>query len=326
MDNNIEIEEVKDTTNDIDIITCIHLIPISCVITDNVTADQEKDPKTIANTYYLCKDVNNELFMINRITSLKDEEERLSYECLPFAEYDTDFVTRKIETRWINSCLERITTNLQFYVTDDYSAVYTYGISSRTGKKKIVTFNKEVFMGLLYVDRYPLSDEDDNEHDLGLAVTNMAKPLDKDAKFFKVGDVKVISIADATYREEPTSFIDKLKIKFSRNELVSTNIAVILKLIDSENPDVSLQLLAPFDIGVVFDESKYKGNTINSIQENYLKDETQYVANLTVFNAKLYGINETYTIIRGNNKSKDSKLFLLNDNILKRITDLINNY
>ena len=173
-----------------------------------------------------------------------------------------------------------------------------------------------------------MKDDSDNEHDLSLAISNSAKPLEpeKDAKFYKINKIEILEMADATYHEEPTGFFTKLKNKFSRNELVSTDIAVKFRLYNYNNPEESIQLLAPFDVGVVFDDEKYKGTTLESIQENYLKDADQYVANLTVFEAKLYGVDKTYMIIRGENKNKEVKLFLIDDILKEQINTMINNY
>jgi hypothetical protein len=186
--------------------------------------------------------------------------------------------------------------------------------------------SNELFMGLLYLDKYPLEDDSDNEHDLSLAILNTVRQVDKDADFFRIGNVEIIGMADAAFREEPTGFFDKLKSKFSKNELVSTDIAVEFDLINANNLEESAQLLAPFDTGTVFEQEKYKGETINNIFDNYLINDNQYVANLTVLNTRLFGVNKNFMIIRGENKNKEVKLFLIDDASKDHINNLINEY
>jgi len=317
---NVEAEEItKIDSNDEFTITCKNAVPVSSSV-------DEKDNKKIATVTYLCKDENDSLFIINRILPVNDEFEELSFESLPFSTFDSEYITEKIERHWLNHCLPRYITNFQFYSTDDYSQIYTFGI--KLGDKYKIKMSNEVFMGLLYLDRYPMKDDSDNEHDLSLAILNSAKPLEseKDAKFYKINKIEILEMADATYREEPTGFFTKLKNKFSRNELVSTDIAVKFRLYNYNNPEESIQLLAPFDVGVVFDDEKYKGTTLESIQKDYLKDADQYVANLTVFEVKLNGVDKTYMIVRGENKNKEVKLFLIDDILKEQINTLINEY
>ena len=318
-----EFKEIsKNNLKDEFVITCKNAVPID----SSVVRKEGEKTQTVANVTYLCRDEFNGLFIISRVFCVNDELEELAFESLPFSSFDSDCITQKIERYWLNCHLPRYTTNFQFYSTDDYSQIYTYGIRASTGKKYKIKMSNEVFMGLLYLDKYPLEDDSDNEHDLSLAILNTSKALKQDAEFYKINKVEILEMADATCQEEPTTFFDKLKNKFSRNELVSTDIAVKFRLYNYNNPEESIQLLAPFDVGVVFDDEKYKGTTLESIQENYLKDADQYVANLTVFEAKLYGVDKTYMIIRGENKNKEVKLFLIDDILKEQINTMINNY
>lgn len=303
-------------------ITCKHAVPIR----SSVTQKKDENLQAAANVSYLCRDEDNNLFIINRIFAIKDELEQLSFESLPFSAFETDYITQKIEYQWLTSYLPRYTTNFQFYLTNDYSKVYTYGIKADNGKKYKIEMSNELFMGLLYLDKYPLEDDSDNEHDLSLAILNTVRPVDADADFFRIGNVEIIGMADAAFREEPTGFFDKLKSKFSKNELVSTDIAVEFNLINANNLEESVQLLAPFDTGIVFEQEKYKGETINNIFDNYLINDNQYVANLTVLNTRLFGVNKNFMIIRGENKNKEVKLFLIDDASKDHINNLINEY
>ena len=314
-------ENINDSSKEERVIICKNIIPFNSSIIESKT---ENGP-TVAVISYICKDDRDELFVINRAYNINGEEQKLAFECLPFAEFDTDYISRKIEVKWLNSSLPHYTTNFQFYMDENNNSIYTYAIKSSDRKKYKINISNEIFMSILYIDKHPIVD-DDNDHDLSLAVLNGAKTFNKDSEFYIVNRADVIAIADATYREAPETFIDKIKAKFAKEELVSTNVAVKLQLFNYAKPDESLQLLAPFDVGVVFDDAKFKGKTIDNLEENYFEDRDQYISNLIVMDAKIYGIDKSYMIIRAINKNKESKIFLIDNVVKEQINNKINEY
>lgn len=309
----------KDNT-----ITCINIAPVYSKIVERKDKDNEK----IAIMYYLCIDSFGQLFTINKAFNINSEEEQLDFECLPFAEFDTDHFTRKIQNRWLSIHLPRYTSDLKFYIDDiNNPCVYIYGIKANDGNKFKIILKNDVFASLLFLDDYPLNDGVESDHDLDFAISNGAVPCKYEPDFFIVDDLDIISMADATIRPTPSNIIEKIKNKFSRYELVSTNIALITKLYSfSKDNKESIQLLTPFDVGVVYDDSKYKGTTVDNIEDGYFVDGDQYVSNLIVIDARIYGIDKSYMIIRATNKNKQPKIILFDDNMKNILNNKINEY
>lgn len=333
--DNIELE-VDSTDNNVVIdldpeIYCSHAFPI---YTHIIKAENSN----IIAMSYLCRDGDDNLFILNRAYTVPEdaEEDILAFECLPFAEYETDHITRKLQFKWLNNYLPHYTTNMKFYV-DPYftknnsSAVYTYAVDSKDNKKIKVTMPLEVYVSILFLDKYAETDCD-SDHDLDLAIVNGAIDHTEDASFFIVDDVDIVSMIDATVqKEESSNILEKIKSKFtSKEELVqnNTNVAMVLKIsrTNSEGNKETVQLLSAFDIGKTFDKSKFKGKTVDNIQDEYFKDGDQYSSTLIISEAKLYGVDKTYMVIRGVNNNKKSYIFLFDTLVIEDIKNKMDKF
>ena len=327
-----EEEHYEPIKPDEDILLCKGAVPLYVSIVEKKD-DKGEVVDTIAVTTYLCKGDKEPLFVMNRVYSCKDELERASFECLPYAQYETDFVSRKIEANWIKKDLNSYTTNFQFYLPEGFEKekspiVYTYGIAISDKHKQKIVMNIDTFSSLLFLDKYPVTDASDNDHDLATAVVNSANIKDVNTELFVPTDLKILSIADATIQDEPLGFIEKLKAKFSKYEKVSTNIAAVVKFEKPlTNGDKEYNtLLMGLDIGVVFDNDKFKGKTIEDIENSYFTDIDEYVSSFMIPDTKIYGIDKEYTVIRATNKNKDIKVFLLDKSISEEINNKINDF
>ena len=152
------------------------------------------------------------------------------------------------------------------------------------------------------------------------------------AEFFVVDSIdKIVAMAPAVVDiKEKKNIFAKLRdmIKGANiNNDHPTSIGMVVKVVRYNGQEREVvQLLTPFDIGVEFEEEKFKGNTIASIEENYYGDSDQYVTTLTINSIEIGGIDKTYMIIRAKAKTGSTKLFLLDSSIQKELQDKINEY
>lgn len=281
---------------------------------------------------FLCRDSDDNLFILNKAYNAPNEEDKLAYECLPFAEYETDHISRKLEYKWLISYLPRYTTTLNFFVDDDFRKnenpkVYINGIKRGESEKTKIEMNLDIFASLLFLDTYPASDCE-SDHDLDLATINGALDHPDPCKFFVVDNLEILSIVEAKVEPEKPTFMDKIKSIFSKEEEVpNTNIAMVLKLESSSGDEKeTLQLLISFDIGVELNKEKFRGKTVSNIEKEYFVDKDQYVSTLMVPDTKLHGVDKTYMVIRAVNKDKNSIIILLDTIQQQSINNKINGY
>lgn len=297
----------------------------------------KKDNRDIAIIMYLCKDDNDKLFIIDRNIVVRDEEHLLDLECIPFAESkEYDFVNDKI-------CTQLMLGNLDNYICDMKFSIDKEDIKSsspilkttltnvKTKENKIATIGADTFAALKFIDTY-IEENIINEHDLALAVVAGSREYaDRMVEFFVVDSIeKIVAMAPAVVEiKEKKSIWKKIKdfITFTEETEYPTSVGMVIKIsrfIGQEKEIV--HLLTPFDVGVEFDEDKFKGNTISSIEDNYYGDSDQYVATLTVNSVEIGGVDKTYMMIRAKAKTGATKLFLFDYSVQKELQDKINEY
>ena len=291
-------------------------------------AINEKSKKKIATIYFLCRDEDDKLFIIDRNLILESEEDALMIESLPFTEdLENDFVSNKILTRSLNAYLPAYIIDMKFYINDGFEkdsnpTLYTYGVNVNTKENIKIKMSADIFACMAFVDSY-IFDGVDCEYDLALATVAGSKIIDPPAEFFLIDKIEsIVSMANAVVNKKK-GFFD-----FFKKKDLGTTVGIVLKLnrFISKDEKETVSLLTPFDVGVTFDESKYRGKTIEQIQDEYYGDSDQYVATLNITNIRLYGIDKEYMIIRGKNKDKKVKLFLFDASMKEELNHLINTY
>ena len=295
---------------------------------------KKKDERDIAIIIFLCRDDNDNLFIIDRNIPVKNEDHLSDLECIPFAEdKDYDFVNDNICTNLLLGHLDNYVCDMKFDISkEDMKSsdpvLKTTLTNVHTRETKVAAIGADTYAALTFIDSY-IAEDIINEHDLALAVVAGSKENTK-AEFYVVDSVdKIVAMAPAVVDlKKKKNFIEKLAGIFKDDvDDHPTSVGMVLKvsrIVGTEREVV--QLLTPFDIGVEFEEDKFKGNTISSIEENYYGDADQYVTTLTINSAKIEGVDKTYMIIRAKSKTGDVKLFLLDSSVQKELQDKINEY
>lgn len=297
----------------------------------------KKDNRDIAIIVYLCRDDYDNLFIIDRNIVIKNEDHMSNLECIPFAECkEYDFINDKICTQLMMGHLDNYICDMKFSINKEDikgsdPVMRTTLTNVKTREIKEAAIGADTFAALKFIDTY-IEENIINEHDLALAVVAGSKDnQNKTVEFFIVDSIeKIVAMAPAIVElKEKKSIWQKIKDFITGAEEVehSTSVGMVIKMgrYNGQEKEI-VQLLTPFDIGVEFDEDKFKGNTISSIEENYYGDADQYVTTLTINSVEIGDIDKTYMMIRAKAKTGAIKLFMLDYSIQKELQDMINEY
>lgn len=297
----------------------------------------KKDNRDIAIIVYLCRDDYDNLFIIDRNIVIKNEDHMSNLECIPFAECkEYDFINDKICTQLMMGHLDNYICDMKFSINKEDikgsdPVMRTTLTNVKTREFKEAAIGADTFAALKFIDTY-IEENIINEHDLALAVVAGSKDnQNKTVEFFIVDSIeKIVAMAPAIVElKEKKSIWQKIKDFITGAEEVehSTSVGMVIKMgrYNGQEKEI-VQLLTPFDIGVEFDEDKFKGNTISSIEENYYGDADQYVTTLTINSVEIGDIDKTYMMIRAKAKTGAIKLFMLDYSIQKELQDMINEY
>lgn len=297
----------------------------------------KKDNRDIAIIIYLCRDDYDNLFIIDRNIVIKNEDHMSNLECIPFAECkECDFINDKICTQLMMGHLDNYICDMKFSISKEDiknsdPVMRTTLTNVKTREVKEAAISADTFTALKFIDTY-IEENIINEHDLALAVVAGSKDnQNKMVEFFIVDSIeKIVAMAPAMVElKEKKSIWQKIKDFITGAEEVehSTSVGMVIKVgrYNGQEKEI-VQLLTPFDIGVEFDEDKFKGNTISSIEENYYGDADQYVTTLTINSVEIGDIDKTFMMIRAKAKTGAIKLFMLDYSIQKELQDMINEY
>lgn len=300
----------------------------------------KKDGKTIATLILLCRDRNDKLFVIDKNNVLSSDDQKDIVECIPFTADDSAFGNEKICTNLVLNYLDNyIITDKNFFISRDHlldaNPYMTITLTNVKTKEEIVAeIHPDTFSAISFIISY-INESIINEYDLALATVIAGKEkTDNDhVELFEVCDIeKIVAMAPAECDPElkpHKSLLEKIKSFFKKEKEVnhSTSIGLVLKVSRYKNGNKEIvQLLSPFDIGVEFDESKFKGATISGIEKDYFGDGDQYVSTLITHSVTIDGLDKTYMMIRGKSKNGDIKIFLLDSAVSKDLKEKINEY
>lgn len=176
--------------------------------------------------------------------------------------------------------------------------------------------NSEIYCAMKFIDDYIFNTMIENEHDLQLA-TIVGSKENNDVEFFVVDSIE--NIVNMVSTKKKPKGIEAIKSIFDRE--ADTNIGLVFRASRTtpEKKEI-VSILTPFDIGVELDKSKFKGDTVEDLENNYFGDSDQYVATLIINDTHIEVVDKSYMVIRGKTKNGTTKIFLL-DNAIKN--DLI---
>lgn len=301
-ENGKAIETKIDDVNN-ECIEIIHATPLTMTTVDY------KDDSKILTLSLLCRTIDEELITVcmNYVAENETEVDMLE-ETIPF--HDSHFFTSvKIANNMILNSLRSFVTDMDFLLPDENPDKCEYILLpiSTIGENKErlnLKMSLEIFSSIKYIDEY-ICNYYTNKHDLTLATITGINPSNKISMFNVTNIDYIVSLA-------PTG----------KN---TSTVAVMFRaqrLVDGNSEAVSI--LVPFDIGVVYKKTKFKGNTSESLQQNFLKEFDQYLALYTF--RSTFNSDKDYLIIKGKNNNGDINLFMLDSNVTKRLTDLIEDY
>lgn len=271
------------------IITCKHAVPLYCSVIENKKDSNSK----LAVVSYLCRDKFDALFIIDRAVTVNTEEDILAFECLPYAEFETDFISRKLEHKWLGEYLDRYTTNFQFHLNDNKSRVYTYGVKSGTKKRFKIDMTNDVFMSLVFLDNYPLNIDSDSDADLSNATIYGASPYHTETELIVPTNVERDPII-TTFEPVPLNIFDKIKYVFKKPGIETVEVGSVYNINDKRKLsilDYERDVISAIDVSIYFG----KGN--------------QYKCSLKVDDVLID--NKKYLVIRSCNKKGNTIIALL---------------
>lgn len=203
-------------------------------------------------------------------------------------------------------------------------------VEANTKQNKQLRMTADIASCVMFIDSY-IKDMIENEHDFMLATTAGSKVSQSPAKIFVVDSVEsIVEMAGAVIDDvyEGKNPFKKIVNKIKKPKRVySTTVGLVLKVsrfVDG-NKETDF-ILSPFDVGAEFDNEKFRGKTIEDIQGKYFGDADQYVSTLMIPEAHIKGVDKSYMVIRGKNKSSELKLYLFDHSAQEAIKHLIDTY
>lgn len=278
--------EYEYTDNIVEIKNCT-ILNLTCSYSEELA---------LANLVWLCKDNNDELFILNTnyvIESLEDDEMLKTM----IIHNTRMFVGTTLVTSILVDSLKSYTTD--FEMKKENSDIT---MSAITSDKKYITLklSENIFASMKMMDSFILEGIT-NPHDISLA-----------------------SISAFTNDNDSIEFVEISKIESIVNisKISKNDIGVIFRVALS---DEVVSLLVPFRVEFNIKRKKFKGLSMDKIQETYMSDDNQYV-NEFCFNFKFSNIDKDYFCIKGKNKNNISKLFLLDSTTVIELKNLIESY
>lgn len=326
-------ETIKEYTEKEDIKEDIKTITIKTATPFNATVlEASFTNKTIGTIYFICKDNDDKLFILMANYILESEEQINYFYSLPFyKDYEFEFVSTKIVNNFLVNCLDSYVSDLDFTIdnlNDIHSIPDVYISANKVSTKEKVNLkmNPEIFSCIAFINSY-IYDRIDNIHDLTLATVAGSKSNDNYfVEFFVVDKINsVISMAPAEVSVKRKGLSKIFGLKKNKYETTVGIVFKVSRFINNTDREVA-HILAPFNVGTTFDNSKFRGNTIEKIQSKYYGDSDQYVGTLIINNIRIYGVDKEYMIIRGKRKDKVVKIFLLDSAAQKELNFLIDSY
>ena len=287
----------------------------------------------VATLTILAADTNDNVFTLNRNYILDNPTDEETIKKIDF-HLDNMFINMKSVNSLLLTTVPCYMTDLEFDIHsfDDNEACICV-LDAATKTKKTYSMNPEIFTALTFIDSYIVNGEaatDTTKRDLSIMSTSAVKP--GDAYMYPVDMVVGVQGIANTIPEKPEKKKSLFGLKKNSTDDVADNtcIAVAFKVKRMPTTDDSIiedcSILTTFDIGLKFTEDKYKGNTVESLQETYYGEDNQFVSTTLIENASIQNSGRKFMLIRARNEAGDIRVFLLGNDVIKELINMIKNY
>ena len=322
-------EEIEKETEVIEILTAS---PYNIFRTGEV-------PNLNATVSFICRTVDDKLVTLNKTYHIPsaDREEFLEDTGM-MEDDDLDFIGKRILTRSLINYLPVYNSDLTLETEENFDKVedphfIIKAIEGSTREEVKLRVSADTGSAIKFIDSY-LVDDVINDHDLQLATTVGSKVSEFPADIFVVDHVdSIVAMAGAVVDyDESANFFKRIFNKIFRRKksksIYDTTVGLVAKVSRFKDKDTKENyfVLIPFDIGVSFPEEKFRGKTIQSIQEEYFGDADQYVSTLTIPLTHIKGVDKDFMVLRAKNKDKKLKLFLIDNSVKEELIHQINNF
>lgn len=269
----------------------------------------------------LCKDISGKLIVLVRNYGLESREELEAISALPMFE-DNYFINTKIAADLLINALNTYSTEFDFTcnnLTVDNPEIYLTGKSINGGDIETRFYiTTDIYSAINYIDYYIFASIS-NEHDLCLA-TGVGYQAPSFSPIFIVDKIeKIVNIAPVDNKAKKKSF---------KKKDTSTAVGVIAKVsrfVSTTEREVA-QVLIPLVLDKKFDKNKFKGKTMTDVMQSYCVDSDQYISTLYAPDSRILGVDKEYTMIRGENKDHNTKIFLLDASTLEELDQMIGEF
>lgn len=308
-------------------------INIKTITPLDITTHEDDEKKLYFATLNLLATTSDDTMIIVSKNYYANDSLDLEFARLNPLSVEDQFCNRNITDHVLFANLPRILTELEFSVNEDY-ATNENPIVSCLGRRIDIEnpvsadhtdtkleFTAEAYSAVAFLDDYIMAG-DSNEYNLSMATCVGSKYPDEPVTFFKTDDITSIATMCRAEKKDPNPF--KKLLHREKN----TSIGLVINCMRYK-PDKSIEtvsLLTTFDIGKDYPDSKFKGDTIDIIQDKYYGDADQFVSTLTVEDTRLLGVDKQFMMVRAKNKNHKVYVFLLDVSATEKITKLIEAY
>lgn len=281
------------------------IVPFSMTVTDNPHNPGSK----ISSLFYIAKSKSGITFALYTSYLLENdyEEEQIRYN-YPF-HVDNNFTSFRVVQNMIINSYDIFVTDFKFTYNKDIKD-YKFSIKAlrqdKEGVHETVQFNmiSDVFASIKYIDSYAY-DISINNHELSLAS---------------------ITANDDVPNTDPTKIVvvDKIDRIVAMSQIRKSTTYGIEYIVKTED-DEKYTLLSVFNLGHKFNKKKFKGMSIDKLNNTYLKEADQYLQMFSDF-CKFENIDKEYLIIKARNKDNTTRMFMMDTTIRTELQSLIGEY
>ena len=282
------------------------IVPFSMNILDNPNNPDTK----IASLFFIAKSKSDYTFSIYTSHLLENDDEVESIKNIYPFHIDNNFSSFRIASNMIINSYKVYSTDFNFEYNKD-AEFYKFSIKAirqdSKGLHETVQFNmiSDVFAGLKYIDTYAY-DLTLNNYELSIAS---------------------LSAKDSTPDIVPTEMINanKLDRVVAMAPIGKDSTTYGIEFVALDDNDNKYTILSTFNLGQKFNKKKYKGMDINKIQNNYLKEEDQYLQLFATY-CRFNNIDKEFLIIKAKNKDGKHILLMLDSTVRIELQTLIGEY
>lgn len=288
------IEVTEEFNIDSRIITKASLLALS-------QTDTEKG--AIITVSWLCKAKDGKMFSLCTNYLADNDEELETLNDLPFHDCNT-YISHRSVVNMIMSEHETFVTDMHFSKAEN-DEFFTIRAMSIGDEREEVIFRVpgSIFASFVYIDNY-IGDEITNNYELNLAIVSAIEPGEENAEVLFVDKIDSILALAPTDRR-------------------STTVATVFKVIANGNQVYTI--LSSFNTGVKFKRDKYKGNSVEKIENTYFVDFDQYISSF-MSTANIRNLDKEYMIIKAINKNNTTKLFFIDTTNKQILENMINEF